>query len=149
MRQLEKWQSVTLAIGALFMVLGAGGVVFGSAIGASSLVVVKVASIVFALGAVAFAAMQMAQTYEGNNFVIRRLRRIMVIGDVCFIIAALLMIESNFRILFPYMATTIEGYTSWVKYVYNNWVVALLIAAIIEMYTTHRIAHELNKEERE
>ena len=92
---------------------------------------------------------QMAQTYEGNNFVIRRLRRIMVIGDVCFIIAALLMIESNFRILFPYMATTIEGYTSWVKYVYNNWVVALLIAAIIEMYTTHRIAHELNKEERE
>lgn len=146
MKQLTRCQATILVVGAVLMVLGAGGVIFGSAIGASSEVVVKIATIFFAIGAVLFAAMQLQQTYVGNNFVVRRLRRIMVLGDICFLLAAILMVESNFRILFPYVATSIDGYTGWVRYVYNNWVVALLIAAILEMYTTHRIAHELNKE---
>ncbi len=147
MERLNKWQTIAFVLGAVFMVLGTGGVVFGSAIGASSVIVVKVATVLFAVGAFMFAAMQMCQRYEGNNFVIRRLRRIMVIGDICFILAALLMVESNFRIIYPFVATTIDGYNNWVHYIYNNWVVALLVAAILEMYTTHRIASELKKEE--
>ena len=31
-------------------------------------------------------------------------------------------------------------------YIHNNWVVLLLIAAIIEIYTTHRISNELKKD---
>ena len=85
------------------------------------------------------------ENYDGKDIVIRRLRRIMVIGDMCFILAALLMLESNLQILFPLVATTVDGYNAWVHYVYNNWVVALLVAAILEMYTTHRISSELKK----
>ena len=142
LRQLTHTQSMALAVGAVMMVAGVGGVVFGSLAG---LTFVKIATVVFAVGAILFALMQMMQVYEGTDIVIRRLRRIMVIGDVCFILAALLMVESNFHILFPYIATSVEGYNAWVHYVYNNWVVALLIAAILEMYTTHRIASELKK----
>lgn len=40
----------------------------------------------------------------------------------------------------------IEGHLNYMKYVNNNWVVTLLIAAIIEMYTMHRISAELRKE---
>ena len=143
LRQLSQPQSMALAIGAVMMVVGVGGVVFGSLAG---MTVVKIATVMFAIGAILFAVMQMMQVYEGKSIVIRRLRRIMVIGDVCFILAALLMVESNFQVLFPYIATSIEGYNAWVHYVYNNWVIALLIAAILEMYTTHRIASEMKKQ---
>lgn len=142
LRPLSQTQSAILAVGALLMVLGIGGVVFGSFAGVT---VVRVATVMFAVGALAFAFMQMTQTYSGNNIVIRRLRHIMVIGDICFIVAALLMVENNFQIVFPYVAKTIDGYNAWVHYVYNNWVIALLIAALIEMYTTHRIANEIKK----
>lgn len=143
-RTLTRQQSGLLAVGALMMVLGVGGVIFGGSMG---LTFVKVCTIVFTVGAVTFALMQMMQTYNGNDMTLRRLRQIMIIGNVCFILAALLMVESNFQILFPYVATTIDGYNGWVHYVYNNWVIALLIAAILQMYTTHRIASELKKRE--
>lgn len=143
-RPLALWQTWLLAAGALMMVLGVCGVIFG---GGAGLAFVKVCTVVFAVGAVCFASMQMMQVYNGNDMTLRRLRQIMIIGNVCFILAALLMVESNFQILFPYVATTIDGYNGWVHYVYNNWVIALLIAAILQMYTTHRIASELKKRE--
>ncbi len=142
LKPLNKTQQMIFAAGAVMMVLGVGGVVLGAPLG---LTFIRVATVVFAIGAVAFAAMQMMQTYDGKDIVIRRLRRIMVIGDMCFILAALLMLESNLQILFPLVATTVDGYNAWVHYVYNNWVVALLVAAILEMYTTHRISSELKK----
>jgi hypothetical protein len=35
---------------------------------------------------------------------------------------------------------------TYLQYVYNKWVITLLIAAILQLYTTHRISHELEKE---
>lgn len=121
------------------MVIGVAGVVTGF--------LVQPATICFVIGSIAFAMMQLQQSYEGKSITIKRLRRIMVIGDIAFILAGLLMFENNFRLIFTYMATSIDGYNNWVHYFYNNWVVLLLIAAILEMYTTHRISFELKKEE--
>lgn len=70
----------------------------------------------------------------------------MVMGDILFIVAAILLVENVFHLVFPFFAKTIDGYNAYVHYIHNNWVVALLIAAIFEMYTTHRISYELNKE---
>lgn len=141
MKELTRLQTAVMAAGALLMVVGVGLMVFG---------IDKVfATVFYTIGAFCFAGMQMLQGYEGNSFVIKRLRRIMVIGDVCFIMAALLMIESNFRVVFPFVATTMDGYNNWVRIVHNNWVVLLLIGAVIEMYSTHRISYELNKEEKD
>jgi len=38
------------------------------------------------------------------------------------------------------------SHISYLQYVYNKWVVTLLIAAILQLYTTHRISQELEKE---
>lgn len=121
------------------MVIGTGCVVFG--------LYIHSMAIVFCIGAISFALMQMSQTYEGNNSTIKRLRQLMVIGDICFILSGLLMIENAYHLLFPLMATSIDGYNNYIKYIHNNWVVLLLIGAVFEIYTTHRLSHELKKEE--
>jgi len=34
----------------------------------------------------------------------------------------------------------------YIEYVYNKWVIVLLVAAILQLYSMHRIGHELEKE---
>ena len=129
MRQLTKVQNIIFLVGGLLMVVGAG----------ATLLAWRLAPYVFAVGAICFASMQMLQRYEGQNFVIRRLRRIMLLSDVLFLVAALLMLanQGNFLGL---------SYITYIQYVYNKWVVVLLIAAILQIYMIHRIGHELEKE---
>ena len=92
--------------------------------------------------------MQLQQTYTGHNFTVRRLRRIMSVGDVFFILSAVLMIEDVFHFIRPlFLKYGLEGYNNYINYVQNNWVVILLAAAMIEVYTTHRISSELKKEQ--
>lgn len=139
MKQLNTIQNYIFLISAVMMVVGVGCVVFG--------IMPKVTAIVFAVGTITFALLQMSQVYDGNNLSLKRLRRIMVMADIAFIISGLLMIENVYRIFFPHIAKTIDGYNTYVHVVHNNWVVALLIGAVIELYTTHRIAYIIKKEE--
>ena len=129
MHQLSKVESILLLLGGMLMVIGSG----------ASLFLQSWASYVFAPGALLFVAMQLRQRYEGNDFVIRRLRRILIMSDVLFLLAALLMFanEGNFLGI---------QYLSYIKYVHNNWIVVLLVAAVLQLYANHRIAHELDKD---
>lgn len=137
MKQLNKLQTIVLLSGAVLMVAGAGLYVFGTML---------MASWIFLVGALCFASMQMMQAYSGNNFTIRRLRRIMVTGDVLFILSALLMVENSYGLLLPlFLKLSPDGYFNYVTYVHNNWVLLLLVAAMLEIYTTHRISGELTK----
>ena len=129
MRHLNKWQNMLFLAGAVLMVVGAGANLLGWG-GAPWL---------FAVGAAGFASMQMSQRYEGTNFVIRRLRRIVLISDVLFLVSAVLMLASQDNVLHLDRLT-------YLQYVYNKWVLTLLIAAVLQLYTTHRIDHELKKE---
>lgn len=138
--KMTKIQNYIFLAGAMMMVIGVGCKIFGF--------LPEIMTIVFVLGCISFALIQMSQTYDGNNFTIRRLRKIMIFGDVCFIISGLLMLEDTFHLIFPYMATSIEGYNNYVHYVHHNWVVALLVGAILELYSTHRMSYEFRKEER-
>lgn len=129
MRQMSKTETLLLLLGGVLMVIGSG----------ASVLMQVWAPYVFAPGALLFAAMQMRQTYEGKNITIRRLRRIMLMSDVLFLIAALMMFanQANFLGL---------DLLIYIKYVHNNWIIVLLIAAILQLYTSHRIANELEKE---
>jgi hypothetical protein len=129
MRQLSKTETLLLLLGGALMVIGSG----------ASLFLRLWAPYIFAPGALLFAAMQMRQTYEGTNFTIRRLRRIMLISDVLFLIAALMMFANQANFLGM-------DFLLYIKYVHNNWIVILLVAAILQLYTSHRIANELEKE---
>ncbi len=129
MRQLNKVQTAIFLLGALLMVIGAG----------TSVLAWGSAPYVFSVGALGFVSMQMLQRYEGSNFVIRRLRRIQLVSDVFFLLSGLLMIanKGNFLGL---------SYITYIEYVYNKWVITLLIAALLQLYSTHRIGIELEKE---
>ena len=85
MRQLSRAENIIFLVGGLLMVIGAG----------TSLLAWGAAPYVFALGALCFSAMQMKQRYDGQNVTIRRLRRMILISDVLFLVSALLMFASQ------------------------------------------------------
>lgn len=129
MRQLSKFEGLALLLGGLLMVVGAG----------ANVLFCLWAPYVFAPGSLLFVAMQLRQRYEGKDFTIRRLRRIQIISDFLFLVAGLLMLanQKNFLGL---------DQLSYIRYVHNNWVVVLLMAAVLQLYTSHRIANELEKD---
>ena len=129
MRRLNSFQNAIYLLGALLMVVGAG----------MSMLAWKYAPYVFAVGALAFVSMQFLQRYDGTNVVIRRLRRMMLISDFLFLLSALLMIANTGNFLGL-------DYITYIEYVYNKWVITLLIAAILQLYSTHRISQELDTE---
>ena len=82
------------------------------------------------------------QSYEGNNLAVKRLKSIMTLADILFIVAGLLMIDNVYCVFRPLF----DNYESYISILYNKWGIVLLIAAILEMYTMHRIDYVLNKE---
>ena len=120
MKKLNNLQVAVFLLGALLMVIGAG----------TSMLAWGSAPYVFSVGALCFASMQMLQRYEGSNFVIRRLRRIQLVSDVLFLVSGLLMIanKGNFLGL---------SYMTYIEYVYNKWVITLLVLQYIVVFLRH------------
>ncbi|MCI6080700.1 MAG: hypothetical protein SPG55_06780 [Prevotella sp.] len=129
MRELNKTESAILVIGAVMMVIGSGANLFAQ----------SWAPYVFAMGTIGFVLMQLKQKYDGDNVAIKRLRRMVIISDVCLLLAAVMMF-ANMDNLFRLDAIT------YIKYVHNNWVVVLMVAAMLQLYTSHRISKELLKD---
>src|SRR3712207_9421273 len=89
MKELTKIQRWLFMIGGALMVLGAGLHVF--------MWNQPIVCWEFLLGAVFFASMQIAQAYMGNSLVIKRLKNIMTLAALFFIIAGLLMVDNAYR----------------------------------------------------
>lgn len=138
MRQLSKLESIIYLLGGITMVAGAGLYAF--------FIAQSIVCWVMLVGALAFFLMQSRQRYEGTSQAIRRLRKIMTIAGLGFIIAGLFMVEDSYMFLRPVFSNTVESYTTYVNIFHHNWVILLLISAILEMYTSHRISYELKKE---
>lgn len=128
MRQLNKIENTILLLGAVMMVIGSGANIFAQ----------SWAPYVFGMGTVGYVLMQLKQKYEGSNVALKRLRRMVIISDVCLLLAAVMMF-ANMDNLFRLDAVT------YIKYVHNNWVVVLLVAAMLQLYTSHRISKEILK----
>lgn len=135
MKQLNKLQSLIFLTGGAMMVVGAGCFAL--------MWQQKIACWIYLVGALMFGVMQMMQEYQGNNFIVKRLKRIMSLADIFFILSGFLMVDMVYR----FLQSAFDNYLTYYNTIYNKWVVLLLIAAILEMYTMHRIEHELSKEE--
>ena len=84
----------------------------------------ELSPIIYTLGAVMFAYVQVMSRYEGKNLIVRRLRRQQILGAVLLVFAGVLMFVTK----------------------HNEWVLCLTIAAVLELYTAVRIPSELEKE---
>ena len=138
MKQLNKIQSAIFLIGGLLMVAGVACCVL--------MVIPTIMCWVYLLGAVMFATMQVSQLYEGNELVVRRLKKLQNLSDLLFVLAGVLLADTVYagtgHSFFKSMFSNQEAY---ITYLYNKWVILLLIAAILDVYTSHRIDHELSK----
>ena len=140
MKQLSKLQRIILAIGALMMV--AGAIVYVAVDSLHALF-----SFIFLTGACLYTAMQCQQTYSGNNIAIRRLCRQMIISDIFLILAGLLMVENSYNFLLSsFIKYLQQGLNSYLTFIVNKWIIALLIGALLQMYCVLRISNELEKE---
>jgi hypothetical protein len=137
MKQLNKLQSILYAVGGALMVIGAGCFAF--------MWQQQVVCWLYLVGATLFCLMQSMQTYEGTDFVVRRLKRIQAVANIFFMLAGILMIDTAYMFFRPLFDSSI----AYVDYLYNKWVVLLLIAALLEIYTMHRIDHEMKKDKRQ
>ena len=138
MKQLNKYESIAFLFGGLLMVTGAGLYAF--------FLIQPVSCWVMLVGAILFVLMQTRQRYTGTQLTIRRLRKIMTFAGIGFILAGLFMVEDSYFFLRPFADNSISGYSTYINIIHHNWVILLLISAVLEMYTTHRINYELRKE---
>ena len=84
----------------------------------------ELAPVVYTIGAVLFAYVQVMSRYDGKTLIIRRLRRQQILAAVLLVFTGVLMFVTR----------------------HNEWVLCLTIAAILELYTAFRIPSELEKE---
>lgn len=133
MKQLTKLQSVIFLLGGALMVVGAGcfAVMWQQ----------RVACWVYLLGALMFATIQVMQCYEGRDVTIGRLKRIQGLADILFVLAGILMTDHVHGFFRPLFSSVLD----YTNYVFNKWVILLLVAAVLEVYTVHRIDYELSK----
>lgn len=124
MKPLSKIQNLIYCIGGILLLVGAVMPLF--------LVHVSVAPYVFCAGTLMFSSMQLLAAYEGDDFVVRRLRRQQILG-------ALLLVASG--VLFPL------GHLqpAWLQG--DEWLLLLTIAAVLEVYTAFRLPAALAKAE--
>ena len=136
MKQLNKIQASIFILGGVLMVIGAACFAFGFMIYPK---MVLYTSWLFLLGTVSFSVMQAMQLYEGPSQVIHRLKRIQTVADIFFVLSGISMVDT----VYAFARNWFSNYETYITYFYNKWVVFLLIAALLELYTTHRISHEL------
>lgn len=134
MKKLNKIESILFMLGGMLMVTGIGCYVF--------MLAPSITCWIALTGSILFSTLHMVQAYEGSQLAIKRLKRILNIADLLFVIAGILIVDSTYNFLRP----AFENQESYITYVYNKWVLLLLIAAILEVYATHRIDYLLKKQ---
>ena len=136
---MSKLQSVIFLLGGVLMVVGAACFAFGFIYPKMMLIT----SWLFLAGTVLFSVIQAMQVYEGPSLIIHRLKRMQYVADIFFVLSGISMVDT----VYAFARHWFSNQETYITYFYNKWVVFLLIAALLELYTTHRISHELKKEE--
>ena len=81
------------------------------------------ASYIYTAGALLFAVMQFLGRVKGGSFVVRRLVNMQMMGSLALVAAGVLMFTHH----------------------RNEWIVAMTIGALLQLYTSFRIPAEMDK----
>lgn len=121
MRELTPLQNICFCCGAVLMIVGA----------AIFILYPMVSMYVYGIGTFMFTLMQLKAEYLGRNFILARLRRQQLLACCCFVLTlALMSMQLN----------------QWGPCRRQEWVIALTIGCVLELYTSFRIPQELEKE---
>lgn len=139
MKQLSKIQSAIFLLGGVLMVVGAGCFALKQIFPS----LVEKTSWVFLLGTVLFSVIQSMQTYEGKSPAIHRLKRIQNVANILFVFAGISMVDTVYTFTERWLGNPQLFYSIF----YGKWIVVILVASVLELYTTLRISHEMKGEE--
>lgn len=148
-RQLSNAESLLLIAGCLLMVAGIGSFVF--------MFHQLIAAAVFFIGSMLF-AVQSLQVYTGKDLTLRRLKNIMNMANLMFIIAGVLMIDTamtNIAVNDPmgghhrFLSNMFVDWNTYIQFIYNKWIIPLFIAVVLELYSSHRISRELKNKSKQ
>ncbi|MDE5985843.1 MAG: hypothetical protein K2H16_00980 [Prevotella sp.] len=147
MIQNNKYNGIIMLLGGLIMVVCTGLLIASMLMSNCNWasVVVKIVPWAYIIGATAYVIAQRMDVKAGGTLTLRRLYSIQLISGICFILAGLLMVEHVYHFIQPLVVSNIDSYFTYIQVVHNNWVVLLLVGAILQMYTTHRISYETRK----
>lgn len=121
MRELNPQENLCFRIGAVLMLIGAAMYILSP----------MMALCIHGIGTLLFTLMQVRAEYLGRDITIMRLRRQQLLGCCCFILALVMMSMQLHK---------------WGPCRRQEWVIALSIGCILELYTSFRIPQELKKE---
>ncbi|MCD7714115.1 MAG: hypothetical protein LUI08_04215 [Prevotella sp.] len=139
-RPLTRMQSALFVAGGVLMVAGMGCFVLIRTPQWAQIARLW-AAVAYLAGAVLFAVLQIMQSYRGGDFVIKRLKNIMTMADLLFVLAGVLMIDTCTEFLRQLFSNPVNYF----NYLYNKWLVVLLVAVVLELYSVNRISYKLRK----
>lgn len=119
-RELSSWENMLFRIGAILMLIGVTVHIFNA----------EISLFIYGIGAMLFCLMQLRAVYEGNDLNVIRLRRQQLFACLMFIGTAMCMSMQVYQFGFARR---------------NEWVVALAIGCVLELYTAWRIPNALQK----
>lgn len=119
----NKMSNVIFKAGAVLLLIGAAGYPIYD----------RICFYIYIIGACCFSVIQFADRYDGGNLIVRRLRGQQILGAICLLVTGVLMAMQTFRFGFARR---------------NEWMVALAIACVLELYTAFRIPAELEREKK-
>lgn len=120
MKELTPFQNLCFRAGAVLMLLGTAMFILFPMAG----------MYVYGIGTLMFALMQVQTEYLGRNITIVRLRRQQLLACCCFLLALVMMSMQLYN---------------WGPFRRQEWVIALTIGCVLELYTSFRIPQELKK----
>lgn len=118
---MNRLQTYLFRLGGLLLTTGAVLPVFH----------LKAAALAFGLGALLFVPFQLADRYSGTNLVVRRLYRQRQFSDLMLLVAAALLAMQAWHV----------G-----RFVRGEWIIALTVAVVAQLYCVFRIEQEIKKE---
>ncbi|MBO7471474.1 MAG: hypothetical protein J6T78_06375 [Bacteroidaceae bacterium] len=121
MRELTPLQNICFRTGAVLMLIGAAIYIMYPMVG----------MYVFGIGTLMFSLMQLKAEYLGRSITLIRLRRQQMLACCCFVLTLVMMSMQQHQ---------------WGPFRRQEWVVALTIGCVLELYTSFRIPQELKKE---
>ncbi len=119
-RELSFLENVLFRMGAILMLIGVTVHIFNA----------EISLFIYGIGAMLFCLMQLRAVYEGNDLNVIRLRRQQLFACLMFIGTAMCMSMQVYQFGFARR---------------NEWVVALAIGCVLELYTAWRIPNALQK----
>ena len=125
MKPLSHFQNTIFVLGGILLIVGALAPLFTW--------LREYAPYIYTCGALMFSTMQLVQRYEGQDIVIRRLRRQQMLGAILIPVSVIVLLISDMR------CARLSG---------GEWKLVLLIAVVLELYTAFRLPQELEREQR-